>query len=175
MSKLALKTVKLGDNADLSKNFLIKVPAVADGTLTIEREDGTDVLTIDASGNVAFPAMPGFGYAPIIESGSNANGSYIKFADGTMIQRGVYTVSLAISTNWLGGFISAVTLIPLPVAFSNTDYTSVSTGSVDNASFGVLTSAGSQTTTQLAVRFLSVTTQSSASRGVSWIATGRWK
>ena len=52
MSKVAAKTIKLGDNADLSKNFLIKVPAIADGTLTIEREDGTDVLTIDASGKV---------------------------------------------------------------------------------------------------------------------------
>ena len=52
---LNLKKIKLGDNADTSKNFLIKTPAVADGTLTIEREDGTDVLTIDASGKVVFP------------------------------------------------------------------------------------------------------------------------
>ena len=50
MSQLSLKKIKLGDNADLSKNFVISVPAVADGTLTIKRENGTDVLTIDASG-----------------------------------------------------------------------------------------------------------------------------
>lgn len=82
---LALRQIQLGDNADTSKNFVISVPAVADGTLTIERENGTDVLTIDASGNVAFPSMPGFGTSPIIESGSNADGEYTKFADGTMI------------------------------------------------------------------------------------------
>lgn len=52
MSQLSLKKIKLGDSADTSKNFLIKTPAVADGTLTIERENGTDVLTIDASGNI---------------------------------------------------------------------------------------------------------------------------
>ena len=52
MSQLSLKKIKLGDNADLSKNFVISVPAVADGTLTIERENGTDVLTIDANGNI---------------------------------------------------------------------------------------------------------------------------
>ena len=50
MSQLSLKTVKLGDSADTSKNFLISVPATPDGTLTIERESGTDVLTVDASG-----------------------------------------------------------------------------------------------------------------------------
>lgn len=52
MSKIALKTIKLGDSADTSKNFLISVPAVPDGTLTIERENGTDVLTVGASGKV---------------------------------------------------------------------------------------------------------------------------
>lgn len=52
MSQLSLKKIKLGDNADLSKNFVISVPAVADGTLTIERENGTDVLTIDSAGNI---------------------------------------------------------------------------------------------------------------------------
>ena len=50
--RLKVGQVKLGDNADNSKNFVIKVPAVADGTLTIERENGTDVLTIDAGGKV---------------------------------------------------------------------------------------------------------------------------
>lgn len=52
---VAAGTVKLGDNADTSKNFLIKVPAVADGTLKIQRENGTDVLSIDANGKVTVP------------------------------------------------------------------------------------------------------------------------
>lgn len=55
MSQLNIKKIKLGDNADTSKNFLISTPAVADGTLTIERENGTDVLTVDASGKVTVP------------------------------------------------------------------------------------------------------------------------
>lgn len=44
--------VRLGDNPDTTKNFIIKVPAVADGTLTIERESGPVVLSVDAAGNV---------------------------------------------------------------------------------------------------------------------------
>ena len=39
--QLNLRTVKLGDNVDTSKNFLIQVPAVADGTLLIKKEDGS--------------------------------------------------------------------------------------------------------------------------------------
>ena len=58
MSLLSLKKIKLGDNADTSKNFVISVPAVADGTLTIERENGTDVLTIDANGFVGLADGP---------------------------------------------------------------------------------------------------------------------
>lgn len=41
MADLNLRSIKLGDNADASKNFVIEVPLVADGTLTIKREDGT--------------------------------------------------------------------------------------------------------------------------------------
>jgi len=40
MSTLTVKKIKLGDSADTSKNFLIEVPSVADGTLTIKRESG---------------------------------------------------------------------------------------------------------------------------------------
>lgn len=49
---LNLTKIKLGSDVDPSKNFLISTPAIADGTLTIERENGTDVLSIDVNGKV---------------------------------------------------------------------------------------------------------------------------
>ena len=52
---LSLTAIKLGDSATPSKNFIISVPDIPDGTLTIERADGTDVLTVDAAGKVNFP------------------------------------------------------------------------------------------------------------------------
>lgn len=55
MSQLNTRVVRLGASADPTKNFLISVPAVPDGTLTIERESGTDVLTIAANGQIQFP------------------------------------------------------------------------------------------------------------------------
>lgn len=51
----------------------------------------------------AFGAMPYVGTAPIINSGSNANGNYTKFADGTMIQAQQYTYVADCATQW-GGF-----------------------------------------------------------------------
>lgn len=57
MSQLSLKTIRLGDSADESKNFLIKTPAVADGTLVIERGNGTDVMTVSADGTVTMPNL----------------------------------------------------------------------------------------------------------------------
>lgn len=52
---LSLTKIKLGDSANAANNFLISVPDTADGTLTIERENGTDVMTIDAAGKVVIP------------------------------------------------------------------------------------------------------------------------
>lgn len=45
-------------------------------------------LNLVQSGGLAgaFASMPFVGTAPIVESGSNSNGNWIKFADGTMFQ-----------------------------------------------------------------------------------------
>src|SRR5512139_4277333 len=50
--------ITIGRNADQSKNFKITVPTPEDGTLTIERANGTDVMVVDATGTVKFPSMP---------------------------------------------------------------------------------------------------------------------
>jgi len=56
--QINLRTVKLGDNADTSKNFLITTPAIADGTLTIQRESGAVVASINAAGTLVLPNFP---------------------------------------------------------------------------------------------------------------------
>ena len=47
--------VALGDDVDLTKNFKIIVPTPEDGTLTIERGDGTVVLKVETNGSVTIP------------------------------------------------------------------------------------------------------------------------
>ena len=68
---LALHQIQLGDNADTSKNFVISVPAVADGTLVIERGNGADVLSIAADGKADF-SFGLFGFSVILNANSGA-------------------------------------------------------------------------------------------------------
>ena len=83
MSTISLKNVKLGDSPDPSKNFVISVPAVADGTLTIKREDGTNVLSIAADGGIDL-AVPQQSYTPVIRGATTVGvGTY-------SVQQGVY-------------------------------------------------------------------------------------
>ena len=67
--QLNLGQVKLGDNADESKNFLIKVPAVADGTLSITKADNSLL------GNYANDAAAALGGVPV--GGIYRNGSVL--------------------------------------------------------------------------------------------------
>ena len=53
MSKLKVKTVKLGDSVTESNNYQIKVPASPNGTMTIETADGTSVADFTGK-NVAW-------------------------------------------------------------------------------------------------------------------------
>lgn len=100
---VAAGTVKLGDNVDTSKNFLIKVPTVADGTLVIERGDGTDVLSIDAAGKTTFPVMPAVGTAAIVSSTFGGAGNLIKYADGTFI----FTTQVTIANPVINTYVVA--------------------------------------------------------------------
>jgi len=59
-----------------------------------------DTIKVGGLAN-AFSAMPYVGAAPIVESGSNANGSYVKYVDGTMICRAVTGIVFS-GTNTLG-------------------------------------------------------------------------
>lgn len=169
MSTIAVKKVKLGDNADTSKNFLIEVPAVADGTLTIKRENGTAVLSIGANGKAVIPGVVGtvaqVGGVPtgqIVERGSNANGEYVRFADGTQIcthivNIGPWNANASASAVWT--YPSAFILAAKVSVNGNTtrphEFNSSAVGGVNDAS---LFYGGSQ----------------GASGTVDVIAIGRW-
>ena len=81
---LSSNKFKNGISGTTANNFLLDASA-NNGTMKLARESGQDIITVDAAGKVAFPHMPLSGTSPIIESGSNANGYYAKFADGTML------------------------------------------------------------------------------------------
>lgn len=87
--KIKVSEVLLGQSADQTKNFKITVPAVPDGTLTIERGDGTDVLTVAANGLVSFPQgsqMIGVGQTWQTLTGSRVAGTTYTNTTGKPIQ-----------------------------------------------------------------------------------------
>lgn len=107
----------------------------------------------------------------ILERGSNANGSYLRLADGTQLCWHQITSSQAINTAIMGGFRTVGLFWTYPAAFSATPL--VQAMPVAMTAFGaVLTNAGSNLQQQFAVT--AVTSQTAANRTINLFASGNW-
>lgn len=105
------------------------------------------------------------------ERGTNANGEYVRFTDGTQICTFAHAAaSEAISTAFMGGFRSALQSWSFPIGFIAPPVVTV----VPTAStaFGAITTAISGTGYNFA--YTAVTSQVAAARSASIIAVGRW-
>ncbi len=113
----------------------------------------------------------------IIESGSNANGEYVKFADGTMICTLRKNVTIALESYAAGGAALAqgTTNWTFPVAFSSPP--TVTCGQFQwgtGASWGTV--ADNQTITAATLRCIDIVPRDTASQSkVMASAFGRWK
>jgi len=109
----------------------------------------------------------------LIERGSNANGEYVRYADGTQICTFVAEVaSLAIGTAFLGGFRAFGQLWTFPAAFLAATVPSVAGSAQDSTGFSVaFATTGNLNTTWL---ITAITSQSAATRKASLLAVGRW-
>jgi len=121
--------------------------------------------TVSQSGGVPTGAL--------IESGSNANGNYTRFADGTQVcWRKVNTGSWGITTAYGNVYISSSTgSYTFPVAFSDVPAVSGATWDVDGGL--PITSFTSATATGMSLRFTSGIS-ATLSLGILWLAIGRW-
>ena len=80
--------------------------AGAGRTTETVKGNADDIDEIKAGGDTdgRFATMPWVGTAPIVESGSNTNGSYIKYADGTLIcSRGIDFAGDTVSSETVQG------------------------------------------------------------------------
>lgn len=106
----------------------------------------------------------------VIERGSNANGSYVRFADGTQICWQTQTITATIATAYFGGFRSSTTTWTFPAEFS--------VAPVVNGSFANFTSMpaliGTVSATSAGWAASAVASQASATRDVLLFAIGRW-
>ncbi|MDX0849174.1 phage tail protein [Sinorhizobium medicae] len=122
-----------------------------------------------ASNSAGFPA------GAIIERGSNANGDYVRFADGTQICWGTGTINVSTALNnhfgsTSGASVTGNALISFPAAFSNTNY-SVSVFPTFRG-FTVL-GAYSKNGANAAVR-MGVSGSTANDVPYEWSAFGRW-
>jgi hypothetical protein len=109
----------------------------------------------------------------IIERGSNAQGEYTKFADGTMICAGQLVASaLAISTAYQGGFRSAGVSWTFPASFVAAPLGLTAIPHFDTAVSVLRNGFGS--TTGNSIVLTAVASQAAADRTISLCAIGRW-
>ena len=110
--------------------------------------------------------------AGIIESGSNSNGSWVKYGDGTMEQWGATAIDCATLQNTAIGtygwsYYYGSTALPFPKQFHSADSLLVSNGSGIGARYSSVTTSGF---TAYAINDAPVNPAY-----VSWLAKGRWK
>ncbi len=164
---LKTNSIQLGDSATASQNFVLQTNV--DGTAKLARGNlgatTQDILTVDAAGKVVTPVMPFVGTAPIVESGSNVNGSWVKWADGTMVCTGIYGSGIATSTF----------LLTFPMPFINVDYDVSGNCGFTTADFGQLVKCGTPATSGITVGWAYGRTLFTTASYTRWTAIGRWK
>lgn len=163
MSKIALTP-----DASGTGTFTIAAPnSNTNRTLTLPDTSGIMFNQGNILGTVTQTALVPTG--AVIESGSNANGEFVKFADGTMMCWN-YALTTQSSTTATGSMFrtTAVSTWTFPVTFL---VAPVVSGQADFATRFI--SMELPTTTDVAYRQFSATT-SSGSVGVRLKATGRW-
>lgn len=122
------------------------------------------VGTVSQSGGVPTGA--------IVERGSNANGNYVRFADGTQVCWGNISATVAISSAYQGGFRSGgMGSFGFPAAFSGSPLALGGPGDALDLFGGFPYGAGSTSFSGVA---FAVTSQGSAARNLNWLAIGRW-
>jgi hypothetical protein len=114
------------------------------------------------------------GGIPFIDSGSNVNGSYIKFYDGTLIQSGV-GAPVALSLDSTGSFsnYSGVGTITFPISFLEVPVITATVRRNNVGSFGSFLSIHALTVSNFGFRETGAAAQ--AAIGYQWQAIGRWK
>jgi len=107
----------------------------------------------------------------LIERGSNANGEFVRLADGTQICAHAVTASLALDQPLLGGFRSAAQTWTYPAGFAVAPALMVTARNL--TAFGGV-SANVPGTASAQYALTAVATQAAAPREVGLMAVGRW-
>ena len=122
--------------------------------------------------NANFTAMPQVGGDPIVESGSNADGEWTRFADGTQVSRRTFTSVVITNGNF------HIYYWTFPIAFSEDPIvvTSASENFSNNVtSVSALVESGASLNPSTTRIIIKNTTGSSVNVGLNAYAIGNWK
>ena len=107
----------------------------------------------------------------VIESGSNSNGEYVKFADGTMICTGYYTGALTVVAD--GAVYTSFLSLTFPATFSAVSCVGISGNNTNGFGWGGKGGVLSTSTTGNFRLFFTVSGNATNS-SLQWFAIGRW-
>lgn len=108
-----------------------------------------------------------------VKSGSNANGNWIRYPDGTQICYKIVKKTLTSSSMWQSQYSYAVDMGLFPVAFTNIPVINVTNGG-DNASPGYIVLMANSTTTHAGAVSVVRPDSGSYTFNINMIAIGRW-
>lgn len=176
---LAIQRMYYGYISNIVKGTLEINSTKAQRTIVLRDEEGKIQTSLGLNG-ITTPSLSCdnfyLGNAPIIESGSNDNGSYVKYADGTMICRAKKNI---VTGTWgaTGSmyYYDFSEPISFPEEFLDEDTLSVEISS-NNSSFVFLCQGVSYTASEITkVNLLRPTLANNSSITISYIAIGKWK
>ena len=104
------------------------------------------------------------GFYTITESGSNANGKYMKFGNGILIQYNSTTITNA-----------AWQTITFPIAFVTDILTVLTTINTNSAESNIVAMAKQSNKTLTTFRGVLVTPDGYGTGNIEWLAIGKWK
>lgn len=114
----------------------------------------------------------------IVESGSNANGSYVKYADGTLICYGTKTDTFTINNSWgaLYRELNEKTFqITYPISFVSQPSFNISMNGANSAMLVNWYNSDSVTTKSDRYILARPTSANAQTYSIGWTAIGRWK
>ena len=146
------------------------------GTVTINGgralDDDTVAYNVDTSLFIANTLTSG----AIIERGSNANGEYIKFADGTLICRTTKSPTVVLAMSYGSIYYGSSFVFLFPSSFiSNPDVSITVKGAGGGLGWACAATSDETSTTSFETLIASPVSRSTTIFVISAIAIGRWK
>jgi hypothetical protein len=144
----------------------------------ITKIDGVEAMRITSGGKILAAAGTNWvgtvsesGQSSVIQRGSNANGEFVRYADGTQICQHIISFTTDQSSNL--GRRSGLGTWSFPASFINTEYASFGSANNINREFFCI-SSGLGTATSCQFRMYNIDRTGDESRSMRLIAFGRW-